>query len=597
MEMPSLATSKKREEQADDPVNATKRRLFRGLNARIGVLGTTLLIGIGYLAIHWDEFSKVAIVAWAFDRLAELKPLPTASGQRFTIAIAILENDRDGVHRRVLRESLARLDGVELIMIDRRVSLDGTTRPQAAQLAGYARGREILRESHADVLIWGTAFDSAADSPMSLHWTSSANVRLGNRSHAYRPERDFDLPELFWKDLRDVLALLVTTGVAEFGQRQGSFVAEEMPPFLNRVRALLQADSPAIAHKAPLQIALADALMIYGAQRTDLALYEEAVGNYRQALQEYPYERMPLHWAGVRNQLGVALEALGDQAHDDSRLEEARATFIEVIGSNLRGLNPLVWGIVQGNLGNVLYDLGDHKHDTALLEDALAARRKALEGITQDVAPQAWAMLQYNLAVSLFTLGGMSHDKALLQECVAAAKRSLDGRSREREPLHWAESQGMIGNAFAALGALTKDASLLRESVAAFEQALREVTRERAPQLWARIESNLGSAQLTLYQATSNTRALEEAAVAYRSALTVYTREQSMGDWATAQHGLASALITFGLRTNSRARFQEGYSTYMEWLKAGAPAKTPGPVGLSCVNSTVVERIRLGAGQ
>jgi len=36
--MPSVATLTELEEQADDPVNATKRRLFRGLNARIGVL-------------------------------------------------------------------------------------------------------------------------------------------------------------------------------------------------------------------------------------------------------------------------------------------------------------------------------------------------------------------------------------------------------------------------------------------------------------------------------------------------------------------------------------------------------------------------------
>lgn len=577
--------TKKLEDPADDPVGATRRRLFQTLNAKIGVLGTTLLVGVVVLAARWDDFLAIPIVVWACEQLDELKPLPVASGQRFTIAVAILENDREGLHRRLLREDLSRMDGVELIMVDRRIRMEDATKPQAAQLAGHARARQILRQTHADVLIWGTALDSAVNSPMSLHWTPQSNIEFASSSQAYRPERDLDLPELFWKDLRNALGLLVSTHLTDLRHRQGKFIAEEIPPFIGRVQALLHGAKPAI-NQTPLRIALADALLLYGEQRANLRLYEEAIEYYREALKDTSREKTPLKWAALMSQLGNAQQELGALAHDTTRLEEARAAFQEAIEAHLRELDALSWAIVQNSLASVLDTLGEYNQDRALLEKAIAIRRETVAVATRDRAPEIWAMIQCNLAASLYILGSLRHDQALLQESILDGRHSLEVLSREREPLHWAAAENTVADALAELGSLSRDTDLLRQSIATFNLVLEEITAQRDPQDWARVQLNLGDTQTSLYQKTANVQWLQYAVGAYRSALTVFRREADLHDWSLAQYSLTRALVNIAIRTKSTPILEEGYSAYVEWLKATDPDKTPDSPSQFCSENT-----------
>jgi hypothetical protein len=92
-------------------------------------------------------------------------------------------------------------------------------------------------------MIWGTALDVKAESPLSLHWTTVARIQVTSNSETYRPrESDLDLPRLFWNDLRDVLGLLVIAGATEFRNQKGHYLADQLQPFIGRVRSLLQTE-------------------------------------------------------------------------------------------------------------------------------------------------------------------------------------------------------------------------------------------------------------------------------------------------------------------------------------------------------------------
>ena len=66
------------------------------------------------------------------------------------------------------------------------------------------------------------------------------------------------------------------------------------------------------------------------------AKLEEAVAAYRDALQEFTRERVPLDWAMTQNNLGIALLKLGERESGTARLEEAVAAFREGLQENTR---------------------------------------------------------------------------------------------------------------------------------------------------------------------------------------------------------------------------------------------------------------------
>jgi hypothetical protein len=73
-----------------------------------------------------------------------------------------------------------------------------------------------------------------------------------------------------------------------------------------------------------VQANLALALSTLGERESGTSRLEEAVAAYRDALEEWTRERVPLQWAMTQNNLGLALTRLGERTHDRAKLEEAR---------------------------------------------------------------------------------------------------------------------------------------------------------------------------------------------------------------------------------------------------------------------------------
>jgi tetratricopeptide (TPR) repeat protein len=341
-------------------------------------------------------------------------PLPTADPQRFAVALAHLEYDQDQQYERLIREVLRDFDGVQLLQFDRTISLVGT-QPEEREQQGHTQARQWLKDSGVHVLIWGLVLRQDGKSAPRLYWTTlQAHKRA---KEAYQPE-NFKLPDLFWNDLAEVLRLVVATQNSKFLAQEGRFIADQLTPFMTRVRRLLDKNAGRQGW-SDIQFVLGNALLTFGEQTGTNKPLEEAVAAYRDALKERTRERVPLDWA-----------------------------------------------MTQNNLGNALWTLGERESGTARLEEAVTAYRDALKEYTRERVPLQWARTQNNLGAALQTLGQRESGTARLDEAVAAYRDALKERTRERVPLQWATAQSNLGNALSILGERKKDATLICEALA-----------------------------------------------------------------------------------------------------------------------------------
>lgn len=102
-----------------NPVEIIKRRLFDVLTSRLGIMGSALLVSAILIWWDWDKVRMLPGLQWAIDWVQELRPPPQASGTKFSIALATLENGPDGRHWNVLVEALAPQRGIELLVARR----------------------------------------------------------------------------------------------------------------------------------------------------------------------------------------------------------------------------------------------------------------------------------------------------------------------------------------------------------------------------------------------------------------------------------------------------------------------------------------------
>jgi len=105
-----------------------------------------------------------------------------------------------------------------------------------------------------------------------------------------------------------------------------------------------------------------------------------------------PYAR-----ARAQNNLGTALSRLGERESGTARLNEAVAAYRDALQEYTRERVPLDWAMTQNNLGNALSSLGERESGTARLEEAVAAYRDALAVLEPAGADHYIAIARANL--------------------------------------------------------------------------------------------------------------------------------------------------------------------------------------------------------
>lgn len=357
--------------------------------ARWGIKGLVgaALIGAIFLAFdfaltHWATLRTWPVISSIVEYL-DRDALPKADPARLSVAVADLEHDGPGRdHKDLIVRLLRDFDGIQVLDFDRAISVKGPV-PDEEERRGYQTAREYLKESNASVLIWGRVLRYGNHTKPDLYLTAAGGNVDGSRQYTLETGTEFRLPNIFWDDLSDVLRLVITTQDAQFKAKEGHYVADRLPPFIERVRRLLQAsagqpgwDADALSST---RVILAKALQTLGEQSGENAPLQEAVAAYRAALKEQTRERVPLDWAKTQNNLGNALRALGERESGTARLEEAVLAYRAALEERTRARVPLDWAMTQNNLGSALWRLGEREEDVLKLREARRSINAAFE--------------------------------------------------------------------------------------------------------------------------------------------------------------------------------------------------------------------------
>jgi hypothetical protein len=260
---------------------------FERIRQRFGTPVAVLLalsVASGLVWWNWDDIAKrpgvERVLAW-FNQRA----LPTASAGRLTIAVAHLDNDKDGEHEKLLLDELPRFEGVEVQQVDRTIKWPTADSESEAKKKAEEEARGLLRQTGADVLIWGGVISMSGKSAMRLYWTPARDVPGAKFTGKYQTET-ITLPSEFWSDLKQILGLLTQSRLAEFSfGQQGHYVADKLAPLIAQVRALVESKEGVWNPEtlAGVQISLANALALEGEQSGKNASLVESTALYRDA--------------------------------------------------------------------------------------------------------------------------------------------------------------------------------------------------------------------------------------------------------------------------------------------------------------------------
>ena len=495
--------------------------------------------------------------------------IPRADPARFSVAIARLDNDPKREYERLLVRLVREFDGVQVLSIDRQIYADSAV-PEEAEREGHAKARQLLAQSGASVLLWGSVLRLDGNARPELYFTSSRSQPVRARQYELEVGKDFRLPSVFWSDLSDVMRLLLSGFDDYLRNTDGQYVADKLAGHIARVRTLLHgADARPgwnpVAGDATRMI-LASALRIEGEQSGKRQSLEEAVAIYQELLR--PRAAPALNRAAVQNDLAVALTTLGDRDGDSAKLKTAIDLFRDALLARTKHAAPLEWAATQSNLGNALRLLGARESSDARLQESVAAYRAALTVRTQAASPQAWAKTQNSLGDSLRALGARSTNVKFLSDAVACYEAALSMRKRSEVPLDWARSQNNLGVALEALGDRQTGVATLKRAEQAYRAALLEWTRSKVPLDWARAQNNLGHVLFMIAERTSSPADMKASEQALRDALLVRTAQAMPLDWARTINNLGNVLVLEGHLNRDSARVKQGIAAYEAALTA-----------------------------
>ena len=508
---------------------------------------------------------------------------PPAKGNRLSIYVAHFGNDEMSVAARErvvasIRNELGP-DRVEVLPAGIQLSLTPDVSYDFATEKAMVKARSLLRKKHGDLLIWGKVYAMQEMRPqIELRFVSAENEQ--SRVEPFGFTEKLMLDSDFGSEMGSALAAVVTasaTPAISYTEYEGRYVADILAPVALKLEPLIR--------RAPLTIRGLDRANLYlsygliqtriGEQSGQTQPLEKAVAAYREALKEFTRERMPMHWAGIQNNLGNVLRILGERENRAEKLEQAVAACQEALQERTRERVPFEWAMTQNNLGVALGRLGEVEDEPKRFDGAVMAFRSALKEYPREWMPLQWASTQNNLGNALVGLGERESTPQRLRDAIAAFHEALKESTRERAPLLWATTQNNLGIALEKLGKLEGRTENLHKAIAAYREALKEYPRERMPLDWATTKMNMGVALGRLGALEEAPKELEEAVMTVREVLKECTRERAPRTWAAAQNNLGCVLTFLGDWESGTESLDEAIAAYREALKEYSRERMP----------------------
>ncbi len=414
------------------------------------------------------ESSGQAIQNW-FSRLFYREARDTA---HIEVRIVPLIGEKGDRHARKIFDALASRSELNVKIISGEGPFIQKAMSRNVVVACSRDGRNLLRKSGGDVLIWGDV--STDQKVLHLHFISSVPA-------------DEDLPGSF--NGHDVLPVPVDIS-QEWSAFLYAIVLSATVPFstskakiLNaNIEAALEEGAPT-AQKPPrefttmdrghLIVCLAHALAITGQRLDETELFQLAGETYRRAIDAMPEPEQSLDRGMARKNLGCVLAIEAERARNISKFHAAADAIRAAIEEIPRRTLPREWAAAQNRLGQILYRLhmADATADTGALTEAISAFHAAVQVYTRVDAPERWADVMNNYAQAAQVLGGQLHDPEILQKAINACRNTLEVRRRDRTPYLWAATHNTLGSALFLMGKITNRIDHLESALDAFHAA------------------------------------------------------------------------------------------------------------------------------
>lgn len=569
------------------------RIIFLWVRKRLGlrwaaaaIIGSVVIYGLANVWWNWEDIKTRPGIHEIFE-----SSLVKAEAGKFNVAVTRLEND-DGSNQQQILASIE-----DTFPVIRAVKFDRLIRSDIGTQSGHDQARELLKETGFDVLIWGENLQQDGKSLFRLHLTRLQDETEPISAGRYQATNDFNLPTLFWRDLTKVLALIIATNNADFSEHNENRIANEVIPYIQRTRELLNSSpsrnwdaetragvQASIARSlvalgqqsggknylaegvgffreslsalidletpdaiAPVQIELGNALVAMGAMEPNLITdrLKEALANYRKASAFY-FDKAPLDWAIAQNNLGTTLVVLGERDANPTILAEAVKVLRNASDKYRQAGMTLNWAATQDNLGNALAAAGSHDSNRTRLLAAESAFRNAIQAYENNNKRQDVLMTQNNLATVLMLLGDRELGPKGLEEVVTIYKHILENDALKASSFSKAQIQNNLGNALAALGRREMPPARLEEAIAVYREALLVRSQENMPRAFARTATNLCITLTVLGQRRSDIQMLNGAIDICRKAESNRNFKEEPLAWAMTQDALGNALSVKG---------------------------------------------------
>ena len=236
-----------------------------------GIIAVGFVSTAGIVWWNWEKIIKLPGVAWLLALIFPKKespptPLPRPKPDRLAVAVVHLEGDQNGELERLSIEGLSEMDEIQVLRFDRVIAPTDASVEDAIE-AGHRRARDLLAESGAHVLIWGTVLRNGTVTIPKLHCTASRDLPVEGRARRYKLSDELELPDTFRSDLTEILDLLVLVIGAYFTPEKAP-TRGPLPDFIKRIHKLLMAEGTQWppATRQNLTFGFADLCFVHGVQ-------------------------------------------------------------------------------------------------------------------------------------------------------------------------------------------------------------------------------------------------------------------------------------------------------------------------------------------
>jgi len=396
---------------------------------------------------------------------------PAVEPANFTVLVAALGGDADGAAATYLNQALSARPALKVKALGRVFQLENLEDP--SQVASVVlNARHAVAEEEADLLVWG---EVAKDGYRLRLATAAAD---DDRVASFGPLTRMELPLNFGEPVSHLLygATLAACEISSEAQRQA----------LRRLLPAAAAAAELLAAKPPVQLSMPQqrsVQMVFGHVAAAAAMvspvdqagpwFDKAVNAYRQA-QRRLARTDPTWEAGLMHKhLAAVLSARAEREKEPvPHWEEAIGEWRSAVENLPRAMMPQEWAAAQVRLGVSLHRLDLLTGQTELLREAVQALQAALQVYSRTETPGRWAEVMHNVAQVLEVYGDQIKNVEVLQRAADACHSVLDIRTRERGPLAWAATQNTLGSTLFLLDRHSGGGTHLAEAETALAGAL-----------------------------------------------------------------------------------------------------------------------------